>query len=232
MGVLVTGLAVAQSDGGGKKKKKARVEQTRPAKKPQRKPTKQLPRKSTAKPTTGTENGHEWVDLGLPSGTKWATCNVGASSPSDYGDYFAWGETSPKSSYDSSNSRTYSKNIGNISGNSNYDAARANWGDSWRLPSKAEFEELIRRCKWTWTTLGGKKGYKVVGPNGNSIFLPAAGYRCGATLYDGGAYGCYWSGTPYGSVASDAYYLWLYEGYHYVGCYSRYYGYSIRPVAE
>ena len=134
-------------------------------------------------------NGHEYVDLGLPSGLKWATCNVGASSPSDYGNYYAWGETSTKSEYTESNSKTRGKNMGDIGGNSAYDAARANWGGSWRLPTKAEFEELLNRCTWTWTSQNGHKGYLVKGPNGRSIFIPAAGGRDGSSLYLAGEYG-------------------------------------------
>lgn len=102
-------------------------------------------------------NGHEYVDLGLPSGLKWATCNVGANSPSEYGDYYAWGETTTKTSYTYENSKTYNKKIGDIGGNASYDAARANWGGTWRMPTKEEFDELLNKCTCTWTTQGGKK---------------------------------------------------------------------------
>ncbi len=117
---------------------------------------------------TGKINGHEYADLGLS--VKWATCNVGASSPSDYGNYYAWGETTPKGTYTEENSKTYGKNMGSIAGNSQYDAARANWGGSWRLPTASEIDELKSKCKYVWTTKGGVNGYKVTGPNGNSIF--------------------------------------------------------------
>lgn len=139
-------------------------------------------------------NGHEYVDLGLS--VKWATCNVGANKPEDYGNYYAWGETSTKSSYTSDNSKTYGKLMNDIKGNSQYDAARANWGGSWRLPTKAELEELEDKCTWEWTKHNGVKGYKVTGPNGNSIFLPAAGYRNGSSLYGVGSKGYYGSSTP------------------------------------
>ena len=114
-------------------------------------------------PTWGYKNNHAWIDLGLPSGTKWATCNVGASQPHGYGNYYAWGETATKTNYSESNSKTYGKNISDISGNSDYDAARANWGGSWRMPTEREMEELVNKCTWTWTTLSGVKGYKVTG---------------------------------------------------------------------
>ena len=91
------------------------------------------------------ENGHEWVDLGLS--VKWATCNVGASRPEQYGNYYAWGETTTKSEYTRDNSKTMYKNLGDISGNAQYDAARANWGGSWRMPRKAEFDELRKHAR-------------------------------------------------------------------------------------
>ncbi len=139
---------------------------------------------------SGTVNGHEYVDLGLS--VKWATCNVGASSVSDYGDYYAWGETETKSNYDEDNSVMLGKDSGDISGNADYDAARANWGGAWRLPTEAEIRELVDKCQWEWTTIEGHSGYKVTGPNGNSIFLPAAGCRYGALLINAGKYGNYW----------------------------------------
>ncbi len=138
-----------------------------------------------------TINGHEYVNLGLS--VKWATCNVGASSPSDYGNYFAWGETLPKSLYETKDPYENAKLRKGISGNDKYDVARANWGSSWRLPSYEELGELIKKCKWIWTTMNGHRGYKVTGPNGNSIFLPAAGYRYKMSLYSDGERGNYWS---------------------------------------
>ena len=150
-------------------------------------------------------NGHEGVDLGLS--VKWATCNVGASSPEEYGDYFAWGETTTKSSYDKDNSTTYdlstseleSRGIIGSDGNltAAYDAATANWGGSWRIPTLNEIKELKEECTWEWTTQNGVKGRKVTGPNGNSIFLRAAGGRYGTRPNGGGFYGYYWSATPY-----------------------------------
>ncbi|MCD8297719.1 MAG: hypothetical protein LUC88_09125 [Prevotella sp.] len=146
-----------------------------------------------AMPTRGEINGHEYVDLGLS--VKWATCNVGVSSPSDYGDYFAWGETSTKSEYTENNSVTYKKSMGDIAGDSQYDAARTNWGGSWRMPTYDEINELLKDCKWNWMTQNGINGYKVTGPNGNSIFLPAAGGYEESSLEYQGKYGHYWSST-------------------------------------
>ncbi len=180
--------------------------------------------------TTGnTINGHEYVDLGLS--VKWAACNVGASSPEDYGNYYAWGETATKAEYTESNSKTYGKTMGDISGNPQYDAARANWGGTWRLPTKAEFDELVNKCKWEWTTQGGKKGYRVIGPSGNSIFLPAAGWRSASLLDYADTYGSYWSSTP-DSSTSYACYLDFGSGLWYPGWGIRNSGFPVRPVSE
>ena len=169
------------------------------------------------------------VDLGLS--VKWAGWNVGASFPEEYGNYYAWGETTTKTSYTDENCSTNNKSIGSIAGKSTYDVARARWGGSWRLPTKEEFEELIDRCTWTWITYKGVNGYKVTGPNGNSIFLPAAGlFR--ASLYDRGTFGDYWSATPNESYSNLACYLGLFSG-HYVADWNyRGDGLSVRPVSE
>ena len=177
-------------------------------------------------------NGHDYVDLGLPSGLKWATCNVGATTPEDYGNCYAWGETTTKASYDHSNSVTYLQQISDISGNATYDAARANWGSTWRMPTKAEMEELKNICTWTWTTKNGVNGYEVTGSNGNSIFLPAAGYCNGSSRYRVGEYGYYWSSTPLGSNTNYAYGLVFGSGDHDVDWFSRIYGYTVRPVSD
>ncbi len=189
--------------------------------------------------------GHEFVDLGLPSGLKWATCNVGATSAEDYGDYFAWGETSPKAIYtdntyqhwndaDGDGSWDYGESAINsdISGNAQYDAATANWGGSWRMPTKDEIQELVDYCEWEWTQVNGVNGSKVIGPNGSCIFLPAAGYRYGTSLINDGINGYYWSSTPYDYYDYDAYYLYFYYGYECVYYYIRYYGLTVRPITE
>ncbi len=163
----------------------------------------------------------EYVDLGLPSGVKWATFNVGATKPEEYGDYFAWGETEPKELYDES---TYSEK--------EEDAATANWGSEWRMPTQAEQDELRTECSWTWMTENDVNGYKVVGPNGNSIFLPAAGYCSGSSLYNVGHKGFYWASSLYTGNTSYAYYLSF--TYNDVSRYSndRCYGQSVRPVYD
>ena len=181
---------------------------------------------------TGYENGHGYVDLGLPSGLKWATCNVGASSPEDYGDYYAWGEVSTKDEYSLSTCSTWEESIANISGNPRYDVARAKWGGSWRMPTWPEFQELIDKCTWEWTTKGDHNGYKVTGRNGNSIFLPAAGYRGGADTHDAESYGRFWSATPNESFLQHACYLDFNSGYRYSDWFYRYCGHSVRPVSE
>ena len=163
----------------------------------------------------------EYVDLGLPSGVKWATFNVGATQPEECGDYFAWGETEPKELYDES---TYSEK--------EEDAATANWGSEWRMPTQAEQDELRTECSWTWMTKNDVNGYKVVGPNGNSIFLPAAGYCSGSSLYNVGHKGFYWASSLYTGNTRYAYYLSF--TYNDVSRYSndRCYGQSIRPVYD
>ena len=188
----------------------------------------------TVDPILGTHNGHEWVDLGLS--VKWATCNVGANTPEEYGNYYAWGETSSKSSYHEDNCKTMAKFkiLGfSIGGKSFDDAARANWGGNWRLPTKAECDELVNNCNFQWTTQNGVKGMRFTSKrNGNSIFLPAAGGRCGTSTDYAGELGNFWSSTPYDSERS-AYYLYSGSegsaGTHWL---SRLNGHPVRPVLE
>ena len=177
--------------------------------------------KEEEKPLTGTHEGHEWVDLGLS--VKWATCNVGADSPEDKGDYYAWGETATKITYTESNCSTCKENIGDISGNPQYDAAAANWGGDWRMPTEDEFQELIDECDWEWDG----DGCTVTGPNGNSIFLPAAGGRSGYELQCNGRFGDYWSSTP---DSKDAEILIFNRDFQSTSRFSRYQGLSVRPV--
>lgn len=185
---------------------------------------------ATANMEAGTLNGYEWVDLGLS--VLWATCNVGASSPFDNGNCYAWGETTTNSSYTGDNSRTYEKRMGDISGNTRYDAATANWGSGWRMPTMEEFEELVYKCAWEWTSQGGRNGYKVTGPNGNSIFLPVTGWCYGTSLNYAGDGGYYWCSTPHGSSAQNACHLYFYSDYYTVDWGYRYYGHGVRPVLD
>lgn len=199
---------------------------------------------------------HEYVNLGLS--VRWATHNVGASSPEEYGDYFAWGETSPKSEYSWDNlkycndkkGKSFSKYNQTERGTKDNrtvlelsdDAARVNWGGSWRMPTKAEFEELLStdNCTWTWYESGnsefnGVAGYKVTsrksGYVGNYIFLPAAGYRDDTYLDLAGSYGNYWSSSLDTDGPSDAWSLFFNSGYRRTDySYDRYCGRSVRPV--
>ncbi|MCQ2234976.1 MAG: hypothetical protein MJZ24_09590 [Paludibacteraceae bacterium] len=172
---------------------------------------------------SGKESGHDYVDLGLPSGTKWGTCNIGATKPTEYGDYFAWGETEPKEVY---NWDTYkwcenkkvddewgfpndftkyctSSKYGTVDNkkvqDAEDDAATANWGSAWRMPTRAEQEELREGCDWEWVEdfngsgVNGRLGTSK--SNGSTIFLPAAGYRYNTDLYDVGDSGYYWSAS-------------------------------------
>ncbi|MBR2050898.1 MAG: hypothetical protein IJ961_00295 [Bacteroidales bacterium] len=184
--------------------------------------------------TTASLNGHEWVDLGLPSGIKWATCNVGASTPEQYGTYFAWGELLPKDEYKSDNYLANDISLDDISGNAEYDVAAARWGGDWRMPAKTELQELRDNCTWTWTELNNVKGYILTGPNGNNIFLPASGVRYSGSFTDGTCgYTCYWSSTL--SSTSVSYHLYFNESSHDVINNSPsycYYGHTIRPVRD
>lgn len=195
-------------------------------------------------------NGHEYVDLGLPSGLKWATCNVGATTPEEYGDYFAWGEVKPKTTYNWSTYK-YGTNYDQLTrycSKSNFgkdgftdtktvldpedDAAHVNWGGAWRMPTYDEFSELKKNCTWDWTTQNGVNCYKVTGPNGNSIFLPAAGYMNGGTFYDAGSLGGYWSSSLYAAYPYNVYDMHFTSGYVDWRYYSRDYGQSVRPVCQ
>ena len=180
------------------------------------------------------------VDLGLS--VLWASCNVGADSPEEYGGYFAWGETTTKSDYSSSTSITYGLSIsaleyrGIIGADGQlapaYDAATVNWGDDWRMPTLDEIEELIDRCTWEWTSVNEVNGRLVTGPNGNSIFLPAAGYRNGADVFHRGSNGFYWSATLDSRYStSSAYCLYFYDGNDDWGSPYRGYGLAVRPVS-
>lgn len=176
--------------------------------------------------------GHKWVDLGLPGGVLWAACNIGALRPEDPGDYFGWGETRTKDEYHSANSMTWDRQIGEISRDRKYDAARANWGGSWRLPTRTEMEELINNCSWTWTRTEGVAGYTVTGPNGNSIFMPASGYRYGSSLLYEGTDGDYWTATPNEQIPIDACRLVFAESGHDVGWIGREFAFPIRAVSD
>jgi hypothetical protein len=193
---------------------------------------------------SGVSEGHAYVDLGLS--VKWATCNVGAESPEDYGDYFAWGETQPKSYYDWSTYKWYNYNqdyitkyctdseIGTVDNKTilelSDDVANANWGGSWRMPTHEEIAELEKKCSCTWTTQNGVKGYKVTNKtNGNSIFLPAAGRRNNSSLHDAGS-GHYWSSSLNTDYPDDVWCVYFDSGSVVLAIAYRCYGRSVRPV--
>ena len=200
----------------------------------------------------------EYVDLGLPSGLKWAKCNLGASKPSDYGDYYAWGETAPKADYTwatykwmqagQSDSKYITKytiadgyteciwydSAGNFIGDNKTalvaadDAAIANLGSPWRMPTVDEIRELRDNCTWTWTTQDGVNGYQVDGPNGNAIFLPASGCRGKSGLSEAGTKGYYWSLSTDNSFC--AHMVHLASGVTVWNNFYRFLGFSVRPV--
>ena len=188
------------------------------------------------------------IDLGLPSGIKWASCNVGATAPEEYGGYYAWGETEEKEdyswstykycngSYDSMTKYCTDSDYGTIDNKTTLepedDVAHVQWGGSWRMPTKAEQDELRNNCTWNWTTLNGVNGYRITGPNGNSIFLPAAGYRDGTEVRFQGSDGGYLSSSLSSYHSYDAYNLHFGSRYYDWFYYYRYSGRSVRPVCE
>ena len=187
------------------------------------------------------------VDLGLPSGTLWADRNVGADAPEAYGDYFAWGETSPKSIYNWSTYKWCNGSMYTLTKyctNSYYgtvdnktildledDAAYVNMGLEWRMPTHEEMQELLNNCTRTWITQNGVNGYKVTGPNGNSIFLPAAGWRQSSSL-SAGSIGNYWSSSLAESIPYGAYGLYFESGGYDWGPFYREPGLSVRAVVR
>ena len=200
----------------------------------------------------GGSNGHAYVDLGLPSGTLWATCNVGADTPEGYGDYFAWGETQPREYYDwstyqyANGTSWQDPQLTKYCTNADYgyngftdnlttllpedDAATANWGNGWRMPTKEEWQELYQTTV-TWTTQNGVNGRLFTASNGNSLFLPAAGYRCDGSLWHAGSYGDYWSSSLYTerpNFAWDFYFTGICD----LDNYYRDYGFTVRPVCS
>lgn len=188
------------------------------------------------------------LDLGLPSGTLWADRNVGADSPEAYGDYFAWGETSPKKNYSFS---TYKWSLGSYDDFTKYctnsyygtidnnnvldssdDASTVNIGHEWRMPTYDELSELYSECTWVWTTQNATNGYKVTGPNCNSIFLPAAGYYDGTRLYNADSFGFYWSASLGESYPDIALSLLIYSDGHDIRNSFRCMGYTVRAVVR
>ena len=202
------------------------------------------------------ENGYEYVDLGLS--VKWAACNVGATTPEGYGDYFAWGETTAKemynwntykwatATYNAEGTKWTLETLSKYNTDDSYgtidnktvldladDAANVNWGGAWRMPTYEEWQELINNCTWTWTTLNDINGYEVKGSNGNTIFLPAAGYRNLGDVDNAGSRGYYWSSSL---GTSNSYEAWnaFFNSDNNIGGIdnNRYYGLSVRAVVK
>ena len=194
-------------------------------------------------------DNYTWVDLGLPSGTLWATCNVGANAPEEYGDYFAWGETQPKDYYDWNTYKYCNGDYNQLTkycNNSSYgyngftdnltilqpmdDAATANWGSNWCMPTREQWQELIENTTDMWTTMNGVYGRLFSASNGCSLFLPASGYRDESGLYDAGDWGGFVSSSLYTREPDGAWSIGFYSD-GYLGNNSlRYYGLPVRPV--
>lgn len=185
-------------------------------------------------------DNHTWVDLGLPSGTLWATCNVGATTPEGYGDYFAWGETQPKEVY---NLNTYifynGTSLPKYTGNDGLtilqpmdDAATVNWGSGWSMPTREQWQELLDYTIDTWTTQNGVNGRRFVASNGGSLFLPAAGYHRDGELYYMGSDGMYWSSSLYTGETGHAWPFDFDSDDYYIDGSSRYHGMTVRAVRE
>ena len=192
----------------------------------------------------------EWVDLGLPSGLLWAKCNLGATTPEGHGDYYAWGETATKEVYNWStykyctvdaegslqtltkynNSTTWGTPDNLTTLQAMDDAAAQKLGSGARMPTAAEWRELIANTTAEWTQVNGVNGRKFTGSNGNSLFLPAAGYRYGSELDTAGSGGYYWSSSLHESGPIYAWDFNFYEGGQGVNGYGRYYGQSVRAV--
>lgn len=189
----------------------------------------------------GISNNHEYVDLGLTSGLKWATMNIEANSIVGYGGYYAWGETDVKAAYNWDNysygNNTSCTDLGEFSGSSTYDVARVKWGGSWRMPTIDEFKELQTSCTWVWTTICGISGDLVTGPNGNTIFLPAGGDKEYSSHYDKETVGYYWTTSQMDPAASPIAYNYAFNknysnGSPNYGSNQRFKGFTVRAVIE
>ncbi|MBR4299659.1 MAG: hypothetical protein IKT59_08110 [Bacteroidales bacterium] len=187
------------------------------------------------------KNEDRWVDLGLPSGILWAAYNVGATSPEEYGGYYAWGETEEKSYYNDVYNEHYNPSkdnytfIGDDISGTQYDVAHVKWGNGARMPRLSEIEELLNNCSWSINTFNGVSGMTISGPNGKNIFLPFAGHRYNDYINNDGVCGYYWSGKlGYDNNDNDDA-LCIYfsiDGHKYVREDERACGFPIRAVKD
>lgn len=160
-------------------------------------------------PKDGVRNGQEYVDLGLS--VVWAKTNIGVTALDVIGDYYNWGGTSTQPTYDMTHCHTLDLQLTNITGNPKYDVVTNTLENCWRLPTIVEFNELIRYCSWEWTTENRINGYRVTGPNGNSIFFPCGGMTSFTTLQNFNEMGCYWTGSCDRSQPETAYMIVMSE---------------------
>ena len=195
------------------------------------------------------DNHPHMIDLGLPSGIKWACCNIGASSPEEFGGYYAWGETNEKNSYSIDNYQFYDSegefsdypymkenwiNIGNNISGTKYDVARVKWGDEWYMPTYEESMEMLHEYTIAEDIFyNGVKGQKRTGPNGNSIFLPFAGEYNGTIIYECNVGGFYWLGTTTNTYGYDAdYFILGHPNQYWNGYDGKYFGRSVRAISK
>ena len=188
-------------------------------------------------PLSGELNGHKWVDMGLPSGTRWAVTNIDAASAEQPGKFYSWGETTTKSSYSEGNTRTYNKSYdGDVSGDKTLDVATLKWGKGWRMPTEEEYRELLNYTHSTFKELNGRYGREYTNfENDNTLFLPAAGSMEGSKLSNPNGCGSYWSASPCTNndgTNTGAHGLIYNAPYEYMTTMSRYYGMSVRAVTD
>ncbi len=186
------------------------------------------------------DNHPHMIDLGLPSGTKWACCNVDATKPEEYGGYYAWGETEEKDVYEWSTyvhcegTKTTCNNLGPSIANTQYDVAHVKWGDDWQMPTVNKIRELIDNCTYVWTTYNGVRGAWMVSTiNGGSVFFPATGWKSGRTVSLSGDKGCFWSDEQSQTTLNNARFLGIDNGSPSIWSGDvRYRGHMVRPVAR
>lgn len=236
-------MVSAQASGGQIRRQSERASSRRNVVNKRQSPRKS-PRRNAVKISNpdGHLNGHGYVDLALPSKTKWANCNIGANIPEEAGYYLSWGETGPKSYYDNKKTALYDVAVDDISNNEIYDVALIKWGNGWSIPTKNQWDELIRYCKYKSIERNGIGGLLFIGKNGKSIFFPFGGVKGNEILSFKGLYGFYWSSNAdyrlignHTSYPDNAYSICyqMYAGGK-VHCWASFRGdgYNVRPVTK